>query len=396
MKLKRVLFDWWKEILLAIALIGLIVWGVNIQWDLKRVLPVGLVYGVLEIGWDLSALMVAYSLSGASSAVQFLRLRRFNLRLALTQAAPDRPLAWRWFIVNRSVALIQPLLGGAIAIFVSRVPLLEGLGMYVYIVVDLVHTVTTLWVVRRRLFPQMRVRPATFADLPRLIEIDQAAFTDPAQQAGIDELRRRVQTASETCLVAEAPNARVEGVLYARQINLLTFLSQRVLVWQDCAGDGNCDPPSDADAVFVVGVAADPAATVAVSDILEAALARRVAQLGLKAVVAGVRIPGFAAAHSKADILLDDYVRAVDENGWPTDPLLRHFVRGSSVPVLGPLLRPIRGVRDYFPDPESMDCAALVLGEDPARRSTSLSWLLDHSRILRGVWGRVLEWAMLH
>lgn len=380
---------------MGLSLIGLILWGRSIHWDLKRIMPVVLIYGVLEIGWDVSAFMAAFYLSGLSSVIEFLRRREFNLKAALAQAAPERPVAWRWFLVNRTVALVQPLLGGIVAVFISHVPLLEGLGLYTYIVVDLLHTIATLWVVRRRLFPCPLVRRAVETDWQRLVQIDQAAFPDQDQQADPEELLRRVQTSPGTCFVVEDGMGNVAGVLYGRPINLVELLTREELVWRECAGDGDFAAPPKADGVFVVGVAADPRADVKVSDLLEAALARRVTELKYRGVLAGVQLAGYAEAYRLTGIDLDEYVLG-EEAGGPRDPLLRTFVKASSMPLLGPLLRPVRGIRDYFPDPRSLDCAALVLGEEPLRRTRFGAGLLDRSRVARLLWGRVLEWALLH
>jgi hypothetical protein len=283
-----------------------------------------------------------------------------------------------------------------LAAFWFEIPFVVGWYLYLFMVADLLHTIWAFSVVKRRLFPEqrydVRVRRATIEDLPRLMKIDRAAFPDPGQQVSSEELSRRLETGT-TNLVLEHWRIGVIGVLYGRLIKLAEVEFMPEVRWSDLANKGDFTPVAGADMLYVVGIAA-LSKKHRVSDRLEAAAIRKTIELKLPFGGGGPRIPGFATSGYSLD-QLDRYVLAKGKDGLPIDPLLRLFVKNSMLPILGPLVRPVRGIKNYFPDAESMGCAALVVFSDPLRQTRIGAMLLDRSSLVRKVWGWLLEKAML-
>lgn len=352
---------------------------------------VGTSYLILELFWDFTAVMTAVSYTGAVSIVKYLSQNGFAVSAALDNASPDKEMAWRWFLVNRFIAFAQPIVGIFMAIFILDIDFREGWYGYAYMSLDLLHTALTIPVLQRRLWPKPRVRLAYITDIERLVEIDKIAFPEVDQQAAPDELLRRVKTSPSTNLVLEDPTKGIVGVIYTRPVNLATLLEKGRLKWDEIANGGDFLPLGDADSLYVVGIASVGGLPYKVANILEAAVGRLVVNLGFKAVLGALRIPGF----HKSNLSLDDYVNS-KQRGLPVDPLLREFVKGATLPVLGSLVVIYRGIEDYFPDPESRNCAALIGGFDPLRqRSRLAASVLDRFRFVRVMWGYLFEKLML-
>ena len=243
---------------------------------------------------------------------------------------------------------------------------------------DLIHTLLTIWRFKFRLSPH--IRQVTIEDLPQLIELDRKVFPDPKQQANQENLRKRIVTSPRTCLVLVAPKGKIVGALYARMINAEEYLSYNDLpTWEQMANNGDFTSPRKPDALYVVGIAGLPGMNA--SKFLEPAIARIAVKLGISRVWAGSRITGYC---KHTEIPVEQYIHLLREDGWPLDPTLRSLIRGASIGHIR-LLKPIRVMKNSFPDSESLDYAALVEGKVPF-----YAWPG------RNFWGYVLEQLLLH
>ncbi len=198
----------------------------------------------------------------------------------------------------------------------------------------------------------IRVRKATAEDVPRLVEMNHAAYPELVEEGVVwseEQLRSHLHCFPEGQEVAVV-DGRVQGAIS-------TFIAPRTCdpmaqhTWLDITDHGTFarhDPGGDT--LYLADVYVDPSAWgTGVSRALYAALFRLCNDLGLRRVVAGGRLWGY---HEYAPKMTpEDYVSGV-LRGDLRDRVLRSQVRAGFA---------VRGVlRGYLQDPRSCDYATLL------------------------------------
>ncbi len=228
----------------------------------------------------------------------------------------------------------------------------------------------------------VNVRRAQLFDLAGILEVQRAAWGESAATPEMYE--SRITTSPEGIFVAEI-GEKIVGVVATYSIKGYDP-EHPIATWEEATAGGmlrdRYDP--DGETMYGVDLAADP--TVEHTEIgarLVAAGLENAAQLGKKMVVLGTRLPSY---HKHSTIPLDQYVRTricavvgeggaqkadVDPSmvtretrwGWhyldeELDWFTRRFQRDRTFGVYGAL-------PCYFPDPDSLDNAALIIWHNP-------------------------------
>jgi GNAT superfamily N-acetyltransferase len=200
--------------------------------------------------------------------------------------------------------------------------------------------------------PNLVVRPATPADIPRLVEMNHAAYPELVEANVVwndAQLRGHLERFPEGQLVAE-----LDGVVMGAISTFVVPPSRDPMAqhtWLDITDDGTfASHDRRGDTLYLADVYVDPAAWgKRVGEALYAALRDTCVALGLRRVVAGGRLWGY---HEYADAMTaEEYVESV----------LRGDIRDR---VLGSQLKAgfvVRGVLvGYLRDPRSRDYATLL------------------------------------
>ena len=277
-----------------------------------------------------------------------------TLTLAMrAKARQDDRSAIYYYSINRVVGFIQPLLTLIIALFI-RMSLVKELEADTVLIFDLCLTIISLQIFNNH-FMALRVRPATIDDVDALVNIEEKAFTEE-QRASRSQIKKRLMTHDETCLVAVDRKQRVVGSLFLRPVNRDEVLAHD-FTHKQIQHDDDFSPELQDDSLYVVGLQALPVRGVQVAAYLLAGAMRLTTMRGYKGLLGGPRLPEYC---DHVQMSLDDFIRS------PHAHFLHALMHIGKIPGLAKMVV-LKGLHDYFPDPQSLNAAALAWWATPCR-----------------------------
>ncbi|KAI9137587.1 hypothetical protein BKA69DRAFT_1096816 [Paraphysoderma sedebokerense] len=272
------------------------------------------------------------------------------------------------FFANRLVGFAQPLVTICQAAFIDKKAFDSNIEIYVALIVDLAFTFWSSFVFIkyfRKSAPLMTTRLATTDDIEALLAIERSAFPDPNHQASRETILRRLKTSPRTTFVAVHRELGIVGSIYGKLCRYEEIVRCKYS-WDKLNNGGDFTPPKDYDSYYVVGIQAMRGIKgVSISKFLELAAITGSMKLGCKGGFGGPRIPGY----HKSTLPLDEYVYGGH------DKVLCTLLRNATIPglikaqVVTPLV-------NYWDDPDSRNCAALMLVPFPWL-FRKVSWLPD-------------------
>lgn len=253
----------------------------------------------------------------------------------------------KMYLANRAIGFLQPIITLFFALFVFDLNLSSYWLAYAALVADVIITVITIDMFVDYFAP-VRVREMLIQDVESLYEIEKEAFSVD-QRASPEQIKKRIQTNPGTCFLAEHVEYGVVGSLYVRPV------SKREAVMtkkghKEIQNNDDFSMHEKSDSLYIVGIQARKIKGVSVASYLQAACIKNAMLKGYKGILGGPRIPEY---HLHEGIELEQFVKS------DRAKLLRHLLRNATIPfVCKPEV--LCGLYDYFPDPESLNCAALV------------------------------------
>lgn len=262
----------------------------------------------------------------------------------------------RMYLVNRAVGFLQPIITLFFALFVFDLEVADHGLAYSALIADVIITVITIDMFVDYFSP-VRVREMLIQDVESLYEIEKETFSED-QLASPSQIKKRIQTNPGTCFLAEHVEFGVVGSLYVRPVSK----EDTVVTKKDHKEIQNNDDFSThkkSDSLYIVGIQAKKVKGVSVAAYLQAACIKNAMLKDYKGIFGGPRIPEY---HLHKDVDLEQFVQS------DSAKLLKHLLRNATIPfVCKPEV--LCGLYDYFPDPESLNCAALVWMPTPFYRA---------------------------
>ncbi len=212
------------------------------------------------------------------------------------------------------------------------------------------------------------VRNATMADLDALICLEELAWAENAR-ADKNTYISRLKTFPEGILIGER-NGEIEGVAVTQLVSSSILTSH--FTWSQITDNGKIASTHNplGDVVYGVNLSVKPDHMhngVILS--LMNAIAKLAIERNLKFGALGGRLPGLRKYLKKMNIdfanlpdktkdkIVEEYISGTTKYNRPLDPeiaMYRHFN-----------LTPVRPLRNYFPDYESMDYGVLLIWVNP-------------------------------
>jgi hypothetical protein len=173
--------------------------------------------------------------------------------------------------------------------------------------------------------------------------------------ATTEMFEERLANAPRCTFIAEA-NGGVCGSTSFCLLDYEGFEAAGHTTWYDLTGDGTASThDTSGKDLFGINLVVSKRAPKDTSTALLLEVVRAGVKAGVRRGLLGARLPGY---HKIADQMsIDDYAWAKRDDGLPLDPQIRFYRR------MG--LRPIRLVKDYFVDPESLDYGMIVEMKNP-------------------------------
>ncbi|MDU8499265.1 hypothetical protein RYB01_08725 [Pseudomonas syringae] len=194
-------------------------------------------------------------------------------------------------------------------------------------------------------------------DVESLYEIEKEAFSEN-QLASRSQIKKRIQTNPGTCFLAEHVELGVVGSLYVRPVSK----EETVITKKDhkaIQNNDNFSSGKESDSLYIVGIQAKKVKGVSVASYLQAACIKNAMLKDYKGIFGGPRIPEYSLHKG---IGLEQFVKSDHAK------LLKYLLTNATIPfVCKPEV--LCGLYDYFPDPESLNCAALVWMPTPFYRA---------------------------
>lgn len=272
----------------------------------------------------------------------FFRFKRSNFKIS-----------YRLYLANRVVGILQPALTLALALTYYKVSVTQHWYVYVLLSLDILITVFSIGVFSKY-FTEVSVRVAEIDDIDDLVEIEKSAFDDK-QEASRDTIKKRLKTHPQTCFIAIHPEHGAVGSLYVRTINSET-LDNALFEAPDTYGhslicnDGDFSMKDDHNAFYIVGLQGKRGTGVAASKYLEAFCAKRMIEMGIGKLYAGLRVPEY---HRYDSISIQEFLDKKKSK------FVNHHLKLSNIPLVVKTVV-AKGIENYFPDEQSLDCAALI------------------------------------
>lgn len=308
--------DWWAEILVLIIL--LLSFMVSTE--------LGIIETILEILFNVSL----------GLAVVF---RYFKVCL------------WSWpflYILNRFIGVAMPVYG-LVFTFSRHGPRTTADITCIWLfVADAIITLLSFARLARWFVPA-QVRTANDEDIDDLLKIEASAFEREDHRATRDVVTKRIQTSPDTIFVLDHCVYGLVGSAYSKRCTSEEIETGKK-TWYDINNDGDFSDVGKTDSLYCVGLQslAEHKCSRATELLTIYATKNMISHNMLGAMYGGIRLPGFAK--SSIDNL-DEYIRSGQ------DPLYKRIVGED-----GDYFKPkcIGGLKNYWDDPESRSCAALI------------------------------------
>lgn len=204
-------------------------------------------------------------------------------------------------------------------------------------------------------------RKANQRDVDSILKIENDAWGLNA--ATREMVFSRINTFPEGVIVAEKNNNLV-GVVFTEIIDWSVYKNKDSFTWYEVTDNGLIlkTHNRNGDTLYGVGLSVMNAYRgEGIGTELLRSIARLIVSLRLKRGVLGGRVPYY---HKFNHYSIDDYLKAVDQDGNILDPELRLYKRSG--------LKIIKPVKNYFNDPESLNWGILLSWENPVY---ILSWI---------------------
>jgi hypothetical protein len=260
-------------------------------------------------------------------------------------------ISFRAYLLNRLIGFLQPMIT-LILMLIGGYAFFEYWYVYLALITDLILTIVSLTIFNDH-FSEIKVRVARESDISALHEIEVEVFTLD-QQASIEQIKKRLQTHYGTCLVAEHHEQGIIGSLYVRTINKAQVIAKKSSHKEIQNNDDFSFSP-DHDALYIVGLQAKKISGIPVAKFLEASIARFAMKQDFVGVLGGPRLPEY---HAFPEMDLEEFIRSKYAK------LLNYIVKIGNIPGVCKV-EIICGLKNYFPDPDSLNCAALVCWSTP-------------------------------
>ncbi len=260
-------------------------------------------------------------------------------------------LSMRLYYLNRLTGLMQPAITLGL-MFYMQLSLMTHSLSYGLLLVDIILTLLSMPQFAKHVMP-VKVRTANLNDIDALYDIEKQN-DDASEQASREQIKKRLLTQNRTCLVAEDSQGQILGSIYAIPVNQDKVIANKAS-HQAMLNNNDFTPPMDYDSLYVVGIQAKETKDLNTAHYLQAGLAKLAIREGYEHIIGGPRLPEY---HLNAHIPLDAFIRSADAK------LLHHFIAQSKMPGLGQS-EIICGLENYFPDKDSLNCAALITWKTP-------------------------------
>ncbi len=215
------------------------------------------------------------------------------------------------------------------------------------------------------------IRQALEEDIPRIIEVEKAAWPEGGE-ATPEMFRSRIRTFPEGVWVAEVKDdqtTKIMGVIAFQRC--LYDCDNPVASWKEMTNNGFIAKSHvpDGDSIFGVDLSAHPDAPRRTGSRLLHQVGRFSVSNNLKRGILGGRIPNYA---NYTHMTPEEYLNAVNEKGEPLDPEVRFYRRAS--------LKIGKIIPNYFDDPDSLSYGVQLIWENPFY--TPKRWLAPFKRRL--------------
>ena len=283
---------------------------------------------------------------------------------------------------------------------------------------DLAVTLATFSRIARWFMP-VQWRRMTIDDVPALRKIEEACFPDEdlGQQASANMIARRIvsedshpglsekqKCGMRASVLVEHAELGVIGSLYVRPVSRKWVASEpHHPSWEEVNKEGDFSVRSGQgqtggadDALYIIGIQSLPQTGLRVANFLDSALLCNCLELGYGKwpVLGGPRIPQFHTVAMKEEDLKDDSQESQEglNKSLQTyvhsgqDKLLSHLVRSGN--NLFYKTEVLCGLPNYWRDPDSRDCAALVEARMRGWVACMAGWLPGFVRsvLARAIW----------
>lgn len=212
------------------------------------------------------------------------------------------------------------------------------------------------------------VRNATMEDLDALLELEEIAWPE-GSRASRDTYIARLETFPEGIFIGER-NGVVEGVAVTQLVR--SEMLEKDFTWATITDNGTIRNTHDpnGDVVYGVNLSVRPSGigNKVIAFIMEA-IAEMAVERNLKFGALGGRLPGLSKHVKKLKIdfeklsdqeklqVVNSYVYGKTDKGRPLDPEIAIYKRSG--------LSPIKVLKDYFPDPQSLNYGVLLIWRNP-------------------------------
>jgi len=211
-----------------------------------------------------------------------------------------------------------------------------------------------------------RLSEVSQADVPSLLEevVKVEKETWPEEmQAPLEKFQSRAKVFPEGFLLIALPNKGLVGVSTAE---IIKYDSQNSPIsWEEITDNGwiKSTHNLDGNALYLVSVGASPRTSgMGVGTRLIKEQIELTKKLELNYMVLGARVPGYAAYHkSHPNVLIDDYLKLIREDGQYLDSEIRFYTRcGLEVTKIVP---------NYMEDdPESENFGVVMVWVNPSQK----------------------------
>lgn len=202
----------------------------------------------------------------------------------------------------------------------------------------------------------LRVRNASFGDVPGMIRVEERAWKNPSHRATREALESRIATYQRGSFLIEN-DGMIVGHAALQRVNPSLF--EQKTTWSQFTDNGSIatthDP--DGDALYGVNLSIDPCAPAGSAAVLMSKAKLFCILIGAIGIYVSPRIPSFGRYVKTLDCVIDlrevgnQYIQ-LKYKDMPKDPELRLYVRaGAEI---------LRLLPDFFPDKESMDFGVLA------------------------------------
>jgi radical SAM enzyme (TIGR01210 family) len=198
------------------------------------------------------------------------------------------------------------------------------------------------------------IRPAQIEDIHAIMNVEESAWVTE-MRAGYEKWFSRISTFQQGTLVAIYSD-EIMGVLSTEIISDYNF-QQDSFTWYQITDNGFIKNTHSNKGKYLYGVdlSVTRGAPQSIASSLLIAAGDLVIKKGLKGILLGGRIPGYSrVAHT---MTAQDYILSTHPSGKALDPEIYMYSKFG--------VRPIKAIKNYFKDPESLNYGVLLYWANP-------------------------------